>query len=166
MPLLRWFTLMVALMCVASAALIPVHPAHTQTGGAGHNREAIAENEIEQRMKLDVLMARKAERDGVIKGIIDERDKVKEAKKSSADLTSTKIDQAFAKMSARMHVTPEWLTKSLEERGVQVETLKDYMRAEVARAYLTGRRYRNSQDPDDIYRDPYYKYQDPPTLRQ
>ena len=157
---------MFALQCAATIALIPVWPAHAQRDAVARYSEAVAEDEIEQRMKLDVLMARKAERDGVIKEIIDERDKVKEAKKSSADLTSTKIDQAFAKMSARMHVTPEWLTKSLEERGVQVETLKNYMRAEVARAYLTGRRYRNSQDPDDIYRDPYYKYQDPPTLRQ
>src|SRR5258708_7769389 len=95
----RWFTLTRALKCVSTIALISVSPAHAQRDAA-HHSEAVAEDEIEQRMKLDVLMARRTERDDVIKEIIDERDKIKEARKSGVDLTSAKIHGAFTEMSA------------------------------------------------------------------
>jgi len=160
-----WF--MLSLKCASAMGLMSAIPVHAQRDTAASYGKGIAEDQIEQRAKLDVLMGRKRpERDDVINEMINERSKINEASKLGYELTSAQIDFAFAEMCARMHVTPQQLTRSLEERGVQVETLKNYIQAEIARTSLAGPHYRKSQDPSDKYRDPYFKHQDPPLLRQ
>ncbi|WP_407176622.1 hypothetical protein [Bradyrhizobium sp. STM 3562] len=82
---------------------------------------------------------------------MDDKDRIKEAEKSGVDLTNAKVDNAFAEMCSRMHVAPEQLTRSLEGGGIRLDTLKNHIKADMARASLARLRY--------------YKFQDPPLFR-
>ncbi len=64
------------------------------------NGEPITNYDIEQRSKLNLLTTHKpSDRQQVINELIDEKLKIKEAKKYGVDPSASDIDQAFATMS-------------------------------------------------------------------
>ncbi len=109
------------------------------------NGEPITSLDIEQRTKLNFLTTRKQmPRQEVIEELIDEKVKVKEAKRFGVDPTASDIDQAYAGMSQRMRLSPEQLTKSLESAGVRPETLKARLKAEMVWGSLVRGRFKES----------------------
>ena len=114
------------LACAAGLVLMGwASPLHAQTVVVMVNGEPITNYDIEQRSKLTALTTHKpAVRQQVIDELIDEKVKIKEAKKYGVDPTATDIDQSFAAMSSRMRVSPEQLTKSLKTQGIRTDTLK------------------------------------------
>jgi peptidyl-prolyl cis-trans isomerase SurA len=80
----------------------------------------------------------------VINELIDEKVKIREAKKFGVDPTATDIEQSYAGMSSRMRITPEQLTKSLESQGIRPETLKARIKAEMVWTSLVRGRYKES----------------------
>ena len=109
------------------------------------NGEPITNYDIEQRTKLNFLSTHKqAARQDVINELIDEKVKIKEAKKFGVDPGSTDVDQAYTSMSQRMHITTEQLTKSLESQGVRPETLKARIKADMVWTSLVRGRYKES----------------------
>lgn len=109
------------------------------------NGEPITNYDIEQRTKLIFLTTHKpTSREQVIDELIDEKVKIKEAKKFGVDPTSSDIDQSFNAMSSRMHITPDQLTKSLESQGVRPETLKARIKADMVWGSLVRGRYKES----------------------
>lgn len=130
---------------VALAAIAIGSPSHAQTVAVMVNGEPITNYDIDQRMKLNFLSTRKAAvRQDVINELIDEKVKLKEGKKFGVDPSVSDIDQSFAAMSARMRVTPEALTKSLESQGIRTDTLKARMKAEMVWTSLIRGRYKES----------------------
>jgi peptidyl-prolyl cis-trans isomerase SurA len=120
-------------------------PLHAQTVVVMVNGEPITSYDIEQRSKLNTLTTHKpAARQQVIDELIDEKVKIKEAKKFGVDPTATDIDQSFAAMSSRMRVSPEQLTKSLEAQGIRTDTLKARIKAEMVWTSLVRGRYKES----------------------
>jgi len=120
-------------------------PSRAQTVVVMVNGDPITSFDIEQRSKLDFLSTHKpADRQDVINELIDEKLKIKEAKKFGVDPTDTDIDQSYAQMSSRMRLTPEQLTKTLEAQGIRPETLKSRMRAEMVWTSLVRGRYKES----------------------
>jgi len=116
-----------------------------QTVAVMVNGEPITNYDIEQRTKLNFLSTHKqAARQDVINELIDEKVKIKEAKKFGVDPTSTDVDQSYASMSQRMHITTEQLTKSLESQGVRPETLKARIKADMVWTSLVRGRYKES----------------------
>ncbi len=83
-----------------------------------------------------------ANRQDVINELIDEKVKIKEAKKYGVDPTGSDIDQAYAGMSSRMRISPEQLTKSLEVQGIRPDTLKARMKADMVWTSLVRGRYK------------------------
>jgi peptidyl-prolyl cis-trans isomerase SurA len=75
--------------------------------------------------------------------LIDEKVKIKEAKKFGVD-PSSDIDQSYAGMSSRMRITPDQLTKSLESQGIRPETLKARIKAEMVWTSLVRGRFKES----------------------
>src|ERR1700694_1375658 len=132
--------------CVAVLALLGcVSPSHAQAVAVMVNGEPITNYDIEQRSKLNVLTTHKAaDRQQVIDELIDEKLKIREAKKYGVDPSSTDIDQAFAGMSGRMRITPDQLTKSLESQGIRPDTLKSRIRADMVWTSLVRGRYKES----------------------
>src|SRR3954465_13611787 len=109
----------VALLLMAGPARL-----HAQSIAVMVNGEPITHYDIEQRSKLNTLSHKAATRQQVIEELIDEKVKIKEAKKFGVDPTSSDIDAAFRQMSSRMHLTADQLTKSLESQGIRPDTLK------------------------------------------
>jgi peptidyl-prolyl cis-trans isomerase SurA len=143
------FALTLAMNCASMVMLTCALPAHAQTAAVTIYGEAITEDDIEQRAKLNFLSTHKqSARQDVINQLADDSDKIKEAEKSGFDLTNAQVDKAFAEMCSRMRVAPEQLTKSLEGQGIRLDTLKKRIKADMARARLH-----------------YYKFQDPPLAR-
>ncbi len=109
------------------------------------NGEPITNYDIEQRSKLVFLTTHKpASREQVIEELIDEKVKIKEAKKFGVDPTASDVDQSYNAMSSRMRITPEQLTKSLESQGIRPETLKSRIRADMVWGSLVRGRYKES----------------------
>lgn len=132
--------------CAASLAVMAcAAPSHAQSVAVMVNGDPITNYDIEQRSKLDLLTTRKpAERQQVVNELIDEKLKIKEAKKFGVDPSASDVDQAFASMSGRMHVSAEQLTKSLESQGIRPDTLKARIRADMVWTSLVRGRYKES----------------------
>src|SRR5947207_3903976 len=134
------------LTCAAALALTSwALPSHAQTVAVMVNGEPITNYDIEQRTKLNFLTTHKqAARQDVINELIDEKVKIREAKKFGVDPAASDVDQAYTSMSQRMRITTDQLTKSLESQGVRPETLKARMKAEMVWTSLVRGRYKES----------------------
>jgi len=122
-----------------------VLPSHAQTVAVMVNGEPITNYDIEQRSKLNLLTTHKpADRQQVLNELIDEKVKIKEAKKFGVDPTVSDIDQSYAAMSGRMRITPDQLTKSLESQGIRPETLKERIKADMVWTSLVRGRFKES----------------------
>src|SRR5437868_9724365 len=134
------------LVCATSLILIGgASPSHAQTVACMVNGEPVTDYDIEQRGKLDFISTHKQPaRQDVINELTDEKVKIKEAKKFGVDPSFSDIEQSFAAMSARMRITPEQLTKSLEGQGIRPDTLKSRIKAEMVWTSLVRGRYKES----------------------
>jgi peptidyl-prolyl cis-trans isomerase SurA len=107
------------------------------------NGEPITEYDIDQRTKLNFLTTHKqSPRQEVVNELIDEKVKIKEAKKFGVDPTSSDIDQAYGQMAGRMRITSDQLTKSLEGQGIRPDTLKSRIKADMVWGSLVRGRYK------------------------
>ncbi len=138
----RLRTLLVA--CVATIVLpVCVSPSHAQAVAVMVNGEPITGFDIEQRTKLDFLTTHKQpSRQDVMNELIDEKVKIKEAKKYGVDPTSSDIDQAYGQMAGRMRISADQLTKSLEAQGIRPDTFKARIKADMVWTSLVRGRYK------------------------
>jgi peptidyl-prolyl cis-trans isomerase SurA len=120
-------------------------PLHAQTVAVMVNGEPITNYDIEQRSKLNSLSTHKpAVRQEVIDELIDEKVKIREAKKFGVDPSASDIDEQFAGMGTRMRLTADQLTKSLESQGIRPDTLKQRLKADLVWTSLVRGRYKES----------------------
>jgi peptidyl-prolyl cis-trans isomerase SurA len=142
MPTLRLSTLLAAILL---AAIGYGAPARAQTIVVMVNGEPITNMDIEQRSKLTFMTTHKQPtRQEVIDELIDEKVKVKEAKRFGVDPSSSDIDQTYAGMAQRMRLTADQLTQVLEKQGVRPDTLRSRMKAEMVWTSLVRGRYKES----------------------
>jgi len=85
-------------------------------------------------------------RQDVINELADDKDKIKEAEKLGVDLGDAQVDNAYAQMCSRMHITREQFRKALDGNGLNLDTLKHRIRADIARASLARLRYDQFRD--------------------
>jgi peptidyl-prolyl cis-trans isomerase SurA len=130
--------------CVAVCGLAVASPsARAQTVIVMVNGEPITDLDIESRSKLDFLSAHKqSSRQEVINELIEEKVKIREAKKFGVDPGASDIDQAYGQMSQRMRITPEQLTASLEKQGIRPDTLKQKIKTDMVWTSLVRGRYK------------------------
>ena len=142
----RFSALVVATLLALPAALLGSGTAAlAQTVVVMVNGEPITNYDIEQRTKLNFLTTHKqAPRQEIINELIDEKVKIREAKKFGIDPGSGDIDQSYAGMGQRMRMTPDQLTKMLEAQGVRADTLKARIKAEMVWGSLVRGRYKES----------------------
>jgi len=117
---------------------------HAQSVVVMVNGEPITNYDIEQRSKLNTLSHKAATRQQVLEELIDEKVKIKEAKKFGVDPTSSDIDAAFSQMSSRMHLTADQLSKMLEAQNIRPETLKARIKADMVWGSLVRGRLKES----------------------
>ena len=142
MPSLRLSTLLATIMLAAIGCSAP---ARAQSIVVMVNGEPITNMDIEQRTKLTFLTTHKqATRQEVINELIDEKVKIKEAKRFGVDPSSSDIDQSYAAMAQRMRLSADQLTQVLEKQGVRPDTLRSRMKAEMVWTSLVRGRYKES----------------------
>jgi peptidyl-prolyl cis-trans isomerase SurA len=139
-------TLAVSTLAVSTLALVAsATPTYAQSVAVLVNGEPITNYDIDQRSKLDLLSTHKpTARQEVIEELINEKVKIKEAKQFGVDPSISDIDASFADMSSRMRITPDQLSKSLENSGIRADTLKQRIRADMVWTALVRGRYKES----------------------
>ena len=128
---------------VAGLAALVVFPAHSQNLSALDHAVAITtdlqfitEDDVDQRTKLNLLLAQKqVSREDVIRELAIDVDRIVKAEGAGL-LSDALVDKAFADMCSRLNVAPVDLMKSLEERGIRLDTLRKRLRSDVARERL------------------------------
>lgn len=135
------------ILCCATALILigSGSPLRAQSVAVMVNGEPITNYDIEQRGKLITLSTHKpADRQAVINELIDEKVKLKEGKKFGIEPSSADVEQSYAAMSARMRLSADQLTKSLESQGIRADTLKARMKVEMVWSNLVRGRYKES----------------------
>lgn len=134
-----------ALISIAAlSATVGVTPARAQSVAAMVNGEPITNFDIDQRMRLQALSNQKGSRKQVLEELIDEKVKIKEAKKYGVDPSASDIDASIASMAQRMRMSPEQLIQTLASRGIRPGTLRDRVRAEMVWSSLVRGRFKDS----------------------
>ena len=127
---------------VCLAALV-IFPAHSQTLSALDHAVAITtllqfitEDDVDQRTKLNLLLAQKqVSREEVIGDLGVDVDRIVKAE-SAGLLSDALVDKALADMCSRLGVAPADLMKTLEEKGIRLDTLRKRLKSDVARERL------------------------------
>src|SRR2546422_11724205 len=128
--------LMTAAVLVFAAAALP-SAARAQQVVVIVNGEPITALDIEQRTKLNQLSTHKTPaRQEILDELINEKLKVKEAKKFGLEIPSSEVDTAYASMASRMRITAEQLTEQLAKSGVNTATLKVRIKADITWSQL------------------------------
>ena len=116
-----------------AASLAASCPAAAQQVVAFVNGSPITTYDIEQRSKFVQLSTHKTpSRQEVLDALIDETIKIQEAQRYSLDAPAADLDRAMANMSSRTGMTVEQFTQALASQGVNIQTVKSRMRAEMA----------------------------------
>jgi peptidyl-prolyl cis-trans isomerase SurA len=134
---------MAAMLAVAAPMMAAT--AHAQQIVVIVNGEPITALDIEQRSKLTQLSTHKVpSRQEVIDELINEKLKVREAKKWGLEVSASEVDQAYGSMASRMRLTADQLTAQLAKGGLNASTLKDRIRADIAWPQLVRGRFQAS----------------------
>ncbi|MGZ3360366.1 MAG: SurA N-terminal domain-containing protein [Xanthobacteraceae bacterium] len=127
------------------AALMATTTARAQQIVVIVNGEPITALDVDQRSKLAQLSTHKVPpRQEVIDELINEKLKLREAKKFGLEITASEVDTAYASMAGRMRFTADQLTQQLARSGVNASTLKARIKADIAWAQIVRGRYQAS----------------------
>lgn len=125
-------------------------PLHAQSIAAMVNGEAITNTDIEQRIKLTQLTAKKSlSRQEALEELINDKIKIKEGKRYGLDLSASDIDNAYTNMASRMRMNDEQLSRTLESSGIRPQTLKARMKADMTWGNLVRGRFNSTLTPAD-----------------
>jgi len=139
------FRRLLAATIFISAALMAATAARAQQIVVIVNGEPITALDVDQRSKLTQLSTHKVPpRQEVIDELINEKLKLREAKKFGLEITASEVDTAYASMAGRMRFTADQLTQQLARSGVNVSTLKARIKADIAWSQIVRGRYQAS----------------------
>ena len=114
------------------------------------NGEAITNSDIEQRIKLNTLIKRtQMSRQEALQDLIDDKAKIKEAKRYGLELSSSDVDENYNNTASRMRMSPDQLSKTLEHAGIRPESFKARMKAEMTWSNLVRGRFGKSFEISD-----------------
>jgi peptidyl-prolyl cis-trans isomerase SurA len=122
-----------AAVALALAAAGLARPALAQQVAVIVNGAPITTYDIEQRTKFNTLSSHKTPgRQEVIEELIDEKLKVQAGERYKLEVGPSDVDNAYTNMARRMRLTPEQLTGALNHAGVDAQTLKARIKADIA----------------------------------
>jgi peptidyl-prolyl cis-trans isomerase SurA len=134
--------LLAAAILVAAAATTS---AVAQNVVAMVNGEPITALDIEQRAKFIQLSTQKTPpRQEILDELIDEKLKVREAKRWGIEVSDADVEASYTGMATRMRLNSEQLTQSLARSGVNAATLKARIKADLTWQNLVRGRYQSS----------------------
>lgn len=134
----------IRLFNVVCLAVLVVFPAYCQSVPAPGQEivaittylQFITEDDVDQRTKLDLLLAQKqVGREEVINELSEDSFKIVKAEGAGL-LSDALVDKALADMCSRLSVAPADLMKTLEKKGIRLDSLRKRLRSDVARERL------------------------------
>jgi peptidyl-prolyl cis-trans isomerase SurA len=131
---------------LALAALAVTAPrAEAQFVAAMVNGEPVTNYDIEQRSKLIQLGAQKTpSRKDVLEELIDEKLKIQLIRRYSIEGIDKDVENALTNMARRGRATPKQFEEQLARAGVNLDTLKSRVRADIAWSQVIRGRYQSS----------------------
>ena len=142
--------IVLALLCLASmAGFAAPTPAFAQQVILIVNGEVITDYDIEQRTKFVFLSTHKTPtRAEVIEDLIDDKLKVQVGRKYKVEIPDKDIDQSYADMAKRMHISAEQLTQALAQGGV-APTLKARIRSDLTWTVIVRGKFQSSLEVNE-----------------
>jgi len=108
------------------------------------NGEPITAMDLEQRSKfLFVTTQKQTPRTQVLNQLIDEKLKVREGTRWGIHATDSEVNNNYNAMAGRMRLTGDQLTHSLAQKGVNADTLKARIKADIVWSALVRGRYQS-----------------------
>lgn len=133
------------LAAVAALAITAPAPAAAQFIAAMVNGEPVTNYDIEQRTKLISIATHKnPPRKEVLEELIDEKLKIQLIRRYSIEGIDKDVDNALANMARRGRSTPKQFEEQLSKSGINIDTLKSRVRAEIAWSQVIRGRYQAS----------------------
>ncbi len=111
--------------------------------------QPITAYDIEQRSKLVGLGGKPKSRKEVIDELIDDRIKVAAAKRFNFEMSQAEVDTAYAGIARNAGTTTDQFSKMLEGRGVNPNTLKARLKADMTWNQMVRGRFGKSLDPSE-----------------
>jgi peptidyl-prolyl cis-trans isomerase SurA len=135
-----------ALAAIGFAALLTcASPASAQQVAVIVNGSPITTYDIEQRIKFTMLATHKAPpRQDVLQELIDEKLKVQVGRRYKLEVEDSEVETAYGNMAQRMHLSADQLTKALAQAGVDAQTLKAKIRADIAWQQIVRGKFQSS----------------------
>ena len=136
------------IMCLVALVVFPAHSQNLRAlfepGVVAITTylEPITEDDVDQRTKLNLLLTQKqVSREDAINEVSKDLYRIAKAERAGL-LSDDLVDKAFADMCSRRSVAPSDLMKTLEEKGIRLDTLRKRLRSDVARERLSQMRSR------------------------
>jgi peptidyl-prolyl cis-trans isomerase SurA len=148
----RWRRSAGAAVALAAAFLLTGAPSsvRAQQVLAVVNGTPITSYDVEQRAQLARISGSKAAgRKEILEELIDEKVKLLEAKRYSIEASKAEVDGAYSTMASRMGLKPDQLTQTLKQRGINADTLKMRIGADIAWSHLVRGRYQETLQVSD-----------------
>ncbi len=135
------------------AALPPIGTARAEDGSrivAVVDREPITSRDLAERVRLSIVSAglpdtaetQRRLLPQVLRGLIDERLQLQEARRLGLQASEAEIDRAFAAVAERNRLDPEGLARALRGLGVDPATFREQLAAQIAWAKIVERELR------------------------
>lgn len=96
------------------------------------NGEAITDVQVSQRVKLFALEGNKSGTSGATKQLVDEALQLQEAKRLGISVSNAQVDDAFQQVARNIKISPDKLTGMLQDQGINIESLRNRLRAAIA----------------------------------
>ncbi|HUN53256.1 MAG TPA: peptidylprolyl isomerase [Candidatus Sulfotelmatobacter sp.] len=136
-------TLLARLLSIVTVALVLIAPASANIVegiAAVVNDDVISAHDLDLRMRLifsstgqpDTPQNRARIREQVIRGLIDERIEMQEAKRLGVKVSDADMDRAYSLLEKQNHVEKGRFEQFLAAKGVSKEALDPQLRAEIA----------------------------------
>lgn len=132
--MLRALALLILGFGLAFGATLPAAAATTKVQVNGTN---ITDFQIEQRLKLFQLEGRSG-RDAATRELIDEALMLQEAERLGIQITDQQVSDALLNVARNIKLSPDKLREVLNASGVNMDTLRDRLRAALAWQQVTG----------------------------
>ncbi len=144
-----------ALCAVASLAALalPASPVHAQglfSPAITVNGRVITQFELEQRTQLlRILNAPGDPAKLAREGLIEDRLKQQEIDAIALEIPPEDVENGIVQFAARANLPPDELIKALEQNGVSRETLRDFVKMQIAWREFVGTRFGNRARPSE-----------------
>jgi peptidyl-prolyl cis-trans isomerase SurA len=154
-----------AALMVAAAGVAGIDGARAQNVAAFVNGEPITQLDIDQRSKLDEASSpthKAPPRQEILDELIDEKLKIREAKRWGIDPSDDDMNSAFASAAQRMQQTSDQFIQTLTKAGVTPQTFRARMRSELVWQPLVRGRFQATLEifDKDILQEMINKKQD------